>query len=358
MTYIKSICFGSILIMSFYLTSCYDNSVDVSEQPFSFDSARFNVTYKQSPFDLNQAYITDTDKIFLGDIYGFAYYKNGEFLYRPFNFNFISYYIDGFNENNVYLCGLEVLEYLRTRYKLIKWNGVDFETIQMDDTVSGKNHKFTSIYCKSPNEMWLGGGDGTAWKYDGIKFTKYLLDTTGILDPGVYSYLLTDGYDHICCVQVRDSSNSIGTYLVRYFNFYRLNNNNEFDLLSSKKYTNVDDPAFPKRVGNKMYTATRRGVFEFDGYNFNKIIEIGTIKDPLVYVAGTSPNDLMISGRSIENNNTASCLYHWNGKRWSKEDKFLSYALFSSYLVYVDNMYICVDYMPNYASFIKFLKKN
>lgn len=355
---IRIICFCLIIISSFYLVSCYDNSVINNEQPFSFDSARFNVTYKQAPFEMNFAYITDTDKIFLGYFDGFSYYKNGEFIYKPFNTNFYSYYMDGFNENNVYLCGLEVLSYLRSRYKLIKWNGVDFETIQMDDTVSGKNHKFTSIYCKSPNEMWLGGGDGTAWKYDGQKFTKYLLDTVGISDHGNYSYLLSDGNDNICCVQVRDSTNPQVTWGIRYFQFYKLNTNSEFELISSKKYINTDGPAFPKRVGNNMYTATKEGLYEFDGYNFSKVTDIGTIKFPLGYVVGTGPNDLMISGYESFNGYPSACLYHWNGIKWSKENKYLSFNAFGTYLVYVNNMYICVDFNPLLPTYIKFLKRN
>jgi hypothetical protein len=344
--------------MSLYLISCYDNPVVNNEQPFSFDSARFNVTYKQSPYGLDEAYITDTDKIFLGDIYGFSYYKNGEFIYLPFNFNFMSYYIDGFNENNVYLCGLESFSYLRSRYKLIKWNGVDFETIQMDDTVSGSHHEFTSIYCKSPNEMWLGGGDGTAWRYDGTKFHKYFLDTVGISDPGVYSYLLSDPYNNICCVQIRDSSNEIGTSGIRYFKFFKFNNNNEFELTSSKIYINSEGPSIPKRVGNNMYSVTKEGLYNFDGYNFTKIIDIGQIEEPMVDIAGTGPNDLMISGRTNVNNNYKPCLYNWNGKRWSKENKFLSNTMHSTYLTYVNNMYICVDYVWPNSTFIKFLKRN
>jgi len=358
MIYLKSICIGLILILSFYLISCYDNPIVNIEQPFSFDSARFTVTYKEVPFPLNMAYITDTDKIFLSDFGGFAYYKNGEFLYKPFNTDFNAYNIDGLDESNVYISGLEILSYLRTRYKLIKWNGVDFETIQMDDTVSGKNHKFTSVYCKSPNEIWLGGGDGTAWKYDGIKFKKYMLDTVGISDPGVYSYLLSDPNNNICCVQVRDSTNPEVTWGIRYFKFYKLNNNDEFELTCSQKYVNTEGPAFPKRVGNNMYTATKEGLFEFDGYNFSKVTDIGPIKHPLGYIAGTGPNDLMISGSEPISWFQAGCLYHWNGIKWSKENKFLSINLFPSYLAYVNNMFVCVDSNPQESTYIKFLRKN
>ncbi len=358
MNYIKAICFGLILVMSFYLISCYDNPVVNDEQPFSFDSARFNVTYKEDMFPMNMAYITDTDKIFLSDYGGFSFYKNGEFLYKPFNTNFYAYNIDGVNENNVYLSGTEIIYNNRSRYKLIKWNGVDFESIQMKDTFSGDHHEFTSIYCKSPNEMWLGGGDGTAWKYDGILFTKYILDTVGIPNLGIYSYLLSDANDKTCCVQVRDSTNPEVTWGIRYFKFYKLNNNDEFELTCSQKYVNTDGPAFPKRVGNKMYTATKEGVFEFDGYNFSKVTDIGPIKFPLGYVAGTGPNDLMISGSEPINGYQSACLYHWNGIKWSKENKILPFELRPTYLVYVNNMYICVDYNPMLPTIIKFLKKN
>lgn len=357
---IKYFCFGLILVTSFYLASCNDNPVNNTEQPFSFDSARFNVKYKKTLtfFALDEAYIIDTDKIFLADIYGFAYYKNGEFIYKPFNFNFSSLYVNGFNENNVFLCGSEYVGNNRSRQKLIKWNGVDFEHIQMEDTISGNRHEFTHVYCKSPNEIWLGGGDGTAWKYDGTKFTKYLLDTNFIGQGPRMTYLLTDGNDNLCCVQIRDSGSAF-SYSVRYFDFYKFNNIDKFELLTEKRFDDYDTPAFPKRVGNKMYTVSRKGLFEFDGYNFNKIIDIGPIEDPLGYVAGTGPDDLMIAGR-ISSHNTLNtpCTYHWNGKKWSKEDKFLSYTNFASYLTYVNNMYVSVECAPEWATFVKFLRKN
>ena len=365
MIYMKSICFGLILIMSFYLISCFDNPIVNIEQPFSFDSARFNVTYKQAPYDLNGAYVTDTDKIFLYDYYGYAYYKNGAFIYSSYNLNFYPMSnMDGLNENNAYLGGYEMVDNNRMRYKLMKWNGTDFETIQMTDTLSGINYYFSSIYYKSPNEMWLGGGNGTAWKYDGVNFSKYIIDTNygSSTKQHIITYLLNDGNNDLCCVHLRDSTNNNYTSGILYFKFYKFNNNNgEFDLLTSIKYKDQNGsygPCTPRKIGNKMYTVSSEGLFEFDGYSFNKITDIGPIIQPYPYVAGTGPNDIMISGRTEINSNYYAGLYHWNGNKWSKENKFISFSNGSSYLVYVNNMYICVDYMSNYPTFIKFLKKN
>jgi len=363
MNYIKSICFGLILIMSFCLISCYDNPIVIIEQPFSFDSARYSVAYKQSPFDLSGAYVTDTDKIFLYDYYGYAYYKNGAFIFSTYNLNFYpTSNMDGLNDNNVYLGGFESVYNDRLRYKLLRWNGTDLENIQMSDTVSGIQHKFASVFCKSTNEIWLGGGDGTAWKYDGDNFNKYMIDTNYVSSSqSIMTYMLTDGNNNLCCVYLRDSTNYNVTSGILYFKFYKFNNNNgEFELLTSIKYKDQNGsygPCTPKRIGNKMYTVSSEGLFEFDGYTFNKITDIGPILHPYPYVAGTGPYDLMISGYESVNGFPTACLYHWNGTKWSKENKFLSYNDFASYLVYVNNMYICVDYYPQSPTFIKFLRK-
>jgi hypothetical protein len=350
--------------MCAYLVSCNDNSVVINEQPFSFDSARFNVSYIQSPFDLSGAYVTDTDKILLYDYYGYAYYKNGAFIFRTYNINFYpTSNMDGINENNVYLGGFERIYDNLLRYKLLKWNGTDFENIQMSDTASGIQHKFASVFCKSPNEIWLGGRDGTAWKYDGVKFIKYIIDTNYVSSNQIISLgMLTDGNNNLCCVYLRDSSNYNETAGIRYFKFYKFNNNNgEFDLLSSIRYKDQNGsygPSTPRRIGNKMYTVSSEGLFEFDGYTFTKITDIGPIIQPYPYVAGTGPNDIMISGRTENNSKYSVCLFNWNGIKWSKEDKVLSHANGSTYLIYINNMYICVDYMPPYFAFIKFLKRN
>ena len=350
--------------MSFYLISCYNSPVVNNEQSFSFDSARFNVTYKQAPYDLWDAYVTDTDKIFLYDYYGYAFYKNGDFIFRTYNINFYpTSNMDGIDDNNLYLGGFERVYDNRVRYKLLKWNGTDFESILMSDTVSGINHTFASVYCKSPNEIWLGGRDGTAWKFDGINFSKYIIDTNyGSSSHYISTRILTDGNNNLCCVHLRDSTNYNVTSGIRYFKFYKFNNNSgEFDLLTSIKYKDQHGsygPSTPRRIGNKMYTVSSEGLFEFDGYTFNKITDIGPILHPHPYVAGTGPNDLMISGILETNLNQSVCLFNWNGKKWSKEDRFLSNASSSNYLVYLNNMYICVDFIPTYNIFIKFLKRN
>jgi hypothetical protein len=348
-------------MMSFYLTSCYDNSVVNNEQPFSFDSARFNVTYKRAPFDLSGAYVTDTDKILLYDYDGYAFYKNGAFIFSPYNLNFYpTSNMDGFDESNVYLGGFEKVYENRVRYKLLKWNGSDFDNIQMADTVSGIHHEFASVFCKSPNEIWLGTRNGTAWKYDGLNFAKYIIDTNygSSTEQQIITYLLNDGNDNLCCALVRDSSNDIGTSGNRYFNFYILNTNEEFKLKTAIKYNNNFGPAFLNKVGNRMYTVTRDGLFEFDDHSFLKITDIGPIKNPWNNVVGTGPYDLMISGRIETSFGYSVCSFHWNGKKWSEENKFLSYSSSTIYTAYLNNMFICADYTPNNYTLIKFFRKN
>jgi hypothetical protein len=346
--------------MSFCLVSCYDNSLVNNDQPFSFDSARFTVVHqKEAPYGYWGVYISDTDKIYLSGSAGFTYYRNGGFVTQPFNNNFrAESNIDGFNENNLYIGGGENLSGNNYRYKLIKWNGADFEQILVPDTVSGISHYFSSVYFKSTNEIWLGGGDGTAWKYDGMNFRKYILDTnSGNPQNWTNTYLFSDGSDKICCVQVRDSVNFSNTSGIRYFEFYRLNSSGDLELTTSIKYDNVYGPAYVKRAGNSMYTVSKDGLYSFDGYTFNKITDIGPISHPYYSAAETGLNDIMISGTEEDKGNQVQCLYNWNGVKWSKESKSISQYFYTNYLIYVNNMYVTIE-SENKSSIIKFLKRN
>jgi hypothetical protein len=226
------------------------------------------------------------------------------------------------------------------------------------DTVSGIRHYFSSVYFKSTSEIWLGGGDGTAWNYDGMNFRKYILDTNfGRAQEWTNTYLLSDGSDKICCVQVRDSVNFNNSWGIRYFKFYRLNSSGDFELTASNRYENTYGPAFVKKAGNSLYAVAKDGLYSFDGYTFNKITDIGPILHPYYSAAGAGLNDIMISGIEEVSGNQVQCLYNWNGVKWSKESKSISQYYYTTYLAFVNNMYVTVE-SENMSSILKFLKRN
>ncbi len=358
----------SVLLSVIFISGCgKDNPMINNEPPFSFDSARFDVIQKIYNFPAFMAYVKDTNNIFLGDINIFYVYQNGSFNMIPLGNDFVGTDINGIDENNVYICGKEILPNNKSVYSMRKWNGSSIVTIPITDTLPAKHSSFSYIFCKSANEIWVGSNDGSVWKYDGTEFIKYILDTNNIIDTNYhsnysvinYSYLLSDNIN-IYAVYCRDSFNIIGTEGKGVMKFYQYDNFSKFTLLSKHNYIYPQDKRKPNRVyniGNKFYSVSEDGFYSFDFFGFNKMIDIGPISPHSLKISGTDAYNIAISGQNYDYPHLISYLFHWNGIKWSIENKVIG-NLGTIYLKYLNDMYIRITTDIPGPTYITYYKKN
>jgi hypothetical protein len=132
-----------------------------------------------------------------------------------------------------------------------------------------RNVNPTSIYGLSSNQVWLGNGNNTIWKYDDSKWQKF----------GEYTI---SGYDKTCI--------------------------NNFEATSA---VNIYGVGFVELYGANKWKAT---IIRYDGTNWNFINSVPETKVSFETVAiETKSNTLVMSGAVNEQTGFIAKVYYWNG---------------------------------------------
>jgi hypothetical protein len=304
------------IVISFsiiFLNSCKDNPLNQIGESEGFDSARFNVRVDTIPFieSLNM-YAADTSNLFFYGYTDFAYYNGYSYNRIHFSDGFRGKSIGGTSKNNVYIGGMD---YHTGKPRLKKWDGAGLSEIQVIDPTNDP-YSLQMMFVKSQNEIWMMAGDKSILRYDGFEFKRYDFDTLQN-----WSYFLTDENNNLCCVRFRDSSDEYMTHGKFSFKFYKYINENWVYYSYHEYYYPQEETLRPINIGNGIYACSRSGIYKYDGYNYSKTINVNIFKlDNIYYDYHTSNIDNFLARGGINNSYNYNVL-HWNGKKWSIENK-------------------------------------
>lgn len=354
---LKSIFSVPIFILTIFwimnFLSCKDNPT-VSTNKFELDSARFDIEAKLfERVDIWDVCVIDTNNIYLTNPYFLLYYDGINNNTYYFNDNFYCIRIGGLDNDNIYLGGRNVSG-TQSPPRLKKWAGAGFIEIPIGDSLND-SFLIDDIFVKESNEVWITGGNKYAMKYDGNRIKKYYFPDTLYDD----SYILLDDNNNTCLLRTYNTSNGQGTGYKIIMKFYKLIND-EFVFYSYHEYNSegVNSIYAPGNIGNKICAYAKDGIYEFDGYNYNKTVDAGDIS--LLMTAPrkfkkASINNVLLKGTI--GNEVNSRIFHWNGNKWSLEKGYVYYIdCIVHYFFYVNNVFIGFGNNGIY-SYLYFYKK-
>jgi hypothetical protein len=295
-----------LIIIVLELSSCSDEIT--SSGDIGFDSARF--LWKSDTIFINGLdpflYTPDTISSF---IVGFSIGGNNRVICKKNNseqsFEFNSdelFLMLGNDIYNSFLFGVSETENLK-KPLVWKWSGNGFDKISTNFSDSNSFRITCGLYV-SPAEMWIGCLGGLILKFDGNDFQKsnipdsltikrVFLDRDNKLKTLAYYF----NYDVGMTYTIFEYKNSVWEKI--YTGFYA-RSEKAYDIINKDVFAYGED-----------------GIYSFDGQNLHKVIEY--YKMSFLYRGtGTSLNDFIGIGRGNDIP-YQGFVFHWNGKKWSKE---------------------------------------
>ena len=312
------------------LYSCSDSIVNPTSN-VGFDSARFFWSYdtvSTGPYYAGEMYTPDTNNIFIigSDSKSIVRIVNGTKQYYNFSSGEYVQSMIGSDINNSYLFGAYSVGNV---YKPLawKWNGNGFDNIVTSFMYDVDFRVYNGLYVNS-NEMWLGCSTGLVLKFDGNDFQK-----TTYPDSLKVKNIYVDSENKLRMLANKVIFNE--PVVVIYYLFEYQNN--------------IWNPIYSDSVYDKAYYLLNKeivvfneyGILLFDGHSLNKVIDYYSMSY-INRVAGNSLNDFVGLGRGNDFPN-AGLLFHWNGKKWSKEVR--NFDAFETRLNRVnDNFYVAYNW--------------
>jgi hypothetical protein len=313
------------------LYSCSDSIVNSSSNA-GFDSARFYWSYDTiwtgSAYS-GEMYTPDTNNIFIvsSDAKSIVRVVNGAKQYYYFSSGEYARSMIGSDINNSYLFGAYSVGNV---YKPLawKWNGNGFDQITTSYLHSVDFRVYNGLYVNS-NEMWIGCSKGLVLKFDGNDFQK-----TTYLDSLIVKNIFIDSENKLKMLAYNVLLDNDPVVVIYYIFEYQNNNWNQIysDSTSDKAYY---------LLNREIVGFNEFGILSFDGHSLHKVIDFYNMTY-INRVAGSSINDFVGYGRSNDSPNFGF-LFHWNGKKWSKEIR--GFDAFGSRLNRVnDNFYVVYNW--------------
>ncbi|MDD5363462.1 MAG: hypothetical protein PHN88_15170 [Ignavibacteria bacterium] len=287
------------------LTSCSD---EITSSGFiGFDSARFLWHQDTIPIiGINpNLYTPDSNNIFIVGMnenseYDVAWITVNSKQY--FSFPTEEAYLMLGADNSSFLFGMSKIDNWKKPIAW-KWSGTGFDKLTTNyiDSIS---IGISSGCFINQNEIWLGCTNGVILKFNGIDFQKsnipdtlvikrVFLDRDNKLKLLAYYFNYNVGMTYTIFEYKNDAWEKI------YTGFYA-RSEKSYDILNKDVFAYGED-----------------GIYSFDGQNLHKVIQY--YKMSFLYRgAGTSLNDFIGIGRGNDIP-YQGFVFHWNGKKWSKE---------------------------------------
>ena len=354
---IKSIPVYLLLFMlcSIFVVSCSEDSpVTPPDEPYPFDSARYDWSFQS----FNTTFITfeafDTTNIFLLGIQALVKYDGNNFYYNYYGDNsFDPLTMSSYDKNNIYIGGYNnsITNYLFPRLK--KWNGVTFEEIPIPDP-SDNRYQISAIYAVNKDELFLGSTRGDLIHYNSGSFEFLRVDSTFI-----FTMFGTDEMGNLYSVAQKTVFDSLTS---NYLNIYKkVNNTWDWTLVFSEKYTGYDiNEIQPSRINFEISGFKNNNIVKFNGNSFHEIFNIKPFTAyPVIPLSDTNTNQFLIPGKI---KNDGYWLFHWNGIQWSKEVYFPELQIFDLGFRKIQNVggkyfVLCFDTIHKVVCFGKGIKK-
>ncbi len=310
---IKLTMFSLILSISLIITSCEQDPVTPpEEQPYQFDSARFQWTEYPTPegsaFD-HSIFIADTNNVFVSDYFfknGVMIISNGSYRVQYFPWDYNIMVLTGGDINSTYLFGMEKPAPGKFSFAVWKYNGVEFikyQSIPLDTRI-----RFNDAYYHNPNEIWLCGNEGNIMRYNGNEIKSYKFS------------------DSIFFETIKKCKNEIivtGPQFTEDFetinNIYYYDRSNDSFELIYKKYPPEPDylNGFPRLFENEIIGPGYNEYYIFDGKKFVFYLSTNEIFRGWDCHGLSSTNFFAEGIQNIQN--ITYGLFHWDGRRWSNE---------------------------------------
>ena len=210
----------------------------------------------------------------------------------------------GFAKNDVWVCG-DILSrnpdpssplYYIQKSLLIHWDGVEWKQIKTPE-----GNILESIWGPSPNNIWIGGVNGTIFHYDGAIVKK---DTIPLNIPQETSYW------NILSITGNESETYMLLRGVNPLRFYLLTHQNEGWVVEDSSFI-YDTLELWMSPSGTLYAAGE-SFYKRQGKTWEKILDGSTtLFGQGIY--GTSENNLFVVGNSFQG---IGAVYHFDGSDW------------------------------------------
>jgi len=318
---LKNILIPLILLPLIFCT-CKDDPVTPVEK--QLDTARYNWRVDFIPGVIIGIWASDTNNIFFLDIanldlikYDGNQYIRYHYSY-PFTNEFSGRCINGVSNTEIYIGGDDnrINEPTFGKPQLKRWNGAAFETISVPDTF-GYYSYVSALYTQIPGVVWLGTDKGRVLKYQNGLIEETFIDTSQYI-----SRFMRDETGNLYFLAIRDSCNSNITWCRVFVSIFRLNYT-VWQRIFFRIYEAPEVVPIPQNLGNEIYACDDKVFYKFNGFDYEKKIDIYGYRAGLIHWAGTSQSDIMSLGGT---SNPCGGIFHWNGNTWSDENIQLLYC--------------------------------
>jgi len=319
--YIVSL-FVTIVYLIIAFVSC-ENENPIINNDYQFDSARFTIQSDLIPFQRDGYYSPpwspDTNEVFLinDNFSAITHYKNGVFEQIRINQNLDikPYLIDGISPNEGYLI-CSIIRNNKYEPYILKWNGNSFEPITFSHNYY---HRFapTTMLIKNSNEIWIGD-ENTVHKFDGNSLIQYNMPDPYVLGIGGVC-LYSDENNRLKYLTVRYNGDIDTVERDRIYEFTGT------EWIKVFEYIHPLDAEYIDVLGKDVYTFNKLNENTIKKLNGNVLTPYMKIENfiPSYRFVGNSLTDFVAFGR-LKNSIPYANAFHWNGNKWSKEDKEIS----------------------------------
>lgn len=292
--------FSLLIIVIISIISCNkdDNPVSSSNIPNIVDSNYFDsLCYTIYVDPANDIYIADTNQILIPANPYSVFMNNGTINYINHNDNnFVANCADGTNINNVYIGGMSGPD---SKPKLKKWDGNGITDIPLPyDTTAC----ICSIVMVSENDIWMGTEKNFVFHYVNGSFSIYKFDEN-IVTSSVYKD--NDGGLFILAWKYIQNA-----FIYQYI--YKYENNIWNQIYKDSVTNNTEMGACIGSCGGKILRNGKSGIYCFDGYIWEKYVNIPSAIGHEYLAAGGNSTDILFHGE-YNYNYIQDYLFYYNG---------------------------------------------
>jgi hypothetical protein len=296
-----------LLLLLLFISSCKDDPVTITEETKQKVIDTVMCDWQFIPFNAYGTsneyaiYAADTDKVFITSQPGTFFYNGSTFNLIDNNTpEFFIQYIDGINENNVYLLGSGLAGYI-THPRLKKWDGNSAYEIQMPEGDSAKFGGY--IYAHSNNDIWIATNCNIVYHFDGNNtVTTYYLPVSGHFNASsIFEGLNNEIY--LYGIKIINSESRGIDYIFQYSNGNWLTVYSNQSLSSGGSFVNV---------GNDLLGSDDKYIYYLKPNGCYRLFEMVGFTYPSSY-AGISKDDFLCNAYRL-GIGTDDMYFYRNGK--------------------------------------------
>ena len=325
------VCIFTALCSVFIVSCSEDSPVTSNEDPYQFDSARYDWTLYSNSNWLLDFNAFDTSNIFLlgtGNLLKYDGVNFTENYYNDQSFDPLS--MGSYDKDNIYIGGNDrSVSVNNGKPRLKKWNGSTFNEITINDSTN-RLYQIFCIEAINENEILMGSTKGDLIHYDNGNFEFLRIDSTFFI-----RMFGTDETGNSYAVATKTVFDSL---TFNFFNIYKKENNQwKWTLEYSDVYTGYDlNEIRPSRIKTEISGFRNNNIVKYRNNTFQEIFQVRPIVPyPLTQLSDTSTNYFLLPGISGDRGFE---FFHWNGTKWSREIDLSQKGIYSQIISKVENV--------------------